>query len=209
LQVRWEVWDAVDEPYLARSRELTRGRVLLECQYGWFWYLGDRVLRQSIRADKPQVPRRLPPRVLMTSRYTLAEIERYTTPDLDLRQYLRPALSYIDYRSRYLAGPLRAAEWMERMEREKAAKARASAGGVAGGEGTGTSSQEIAGARWWVRVTSAGGEIGDIDIPRPPADFSRLAAPVRNTSFFQFVNFNYDCPNVLDDSNFDVLAGFT
>ena len=179
------MWDAVDEPYLARSREITRGRVLLECQYGWFWYLGDRVLRQSMRAEVPQVPGRLPPRVLMTSRYTPAEIERYTTPDLDLSQHLRPALSYIDYRRRYLAGSLRAAEWREKVEREKAAKARASAGGVAGGqgEGVGTLTEETEAARWWVHITSAGGEAGVIDIPRPPADFPPLLAPVRNVPF--------------------------
>ena len=121
----------------------------------------------------------------MTSRYTLAEIERFTTPDLDLSQHLRPALSYRDYWRRYLACSLRSVEWRDKVEREKAAKARASAGGVAGdrAEGVGTSTQETVAARWWVHVTSAGGEAGDIDIPRPPADFPRLSTPVRNTSF--------------------------
>ena len=188
------MWDAVTEPYLTRSREITRGRVLLECQYGWFWYLGDRVVRQSIQAEGPQVPGRLPPRVLATSRYTPAEIERYTTPDLDLSQHLRPALSYTEYRRKYLAGPLRAAEWLEKIEREKAAKARASAGGVAGGEGEGadTSTQETVAARWWVQVTTAGGETGHIDIPRPPADFPPLSAPVKTISLINFACFHYD-----------------
>jgi hypothetical protein len=182
VQVRWNIWDAINEPYLDSSRKLTRGRVLLECQYGWFWYLGDRVVRQSIRAGGPQVPGRLPPRVLMTSRYTLAEIERFTTPDLDLSQHLRPALSYGDYFRRYLAGSLRSEEWREKVELEKAAKAQSSAGGVARGEEAGTS-------KWWVHVTSAGGEAGDIDIPRPPADFPRLSAPVRNISIIQICKF--------------------
>ena len=118
----------------------------------------------------------------MTSRYTLAEIERFTTPDLNLSQYLRPALSYRDYFRKYLAGSLESEEWRDKVEEEKAAKARASAGGVARGVDAGTS-------KWWVHVTSAGGEAGDIDIPRPPADFPRLSAPVRNTLLIQICMF--------------------
>lgn len=36
--VHWDLWDGLDEPYLAQSREVTRGRVLLESPYGWQWY---------------------------------------------------------------------------------------------------------------------------------------------------------------------------
>lgn len=63
-----------DEDYLASSREITAGRILLESPYGWQWYLGDRVTRQSMRSAFPQVPGPLPPRVLRTSSYTLEEI---------------------------------------------------------------------------------------------------------------------------------------
>ncbi len=81
-----------------------------------------------------------------------------------------------------MAGSLRAEEWRDKVERVKARKARASAGGVAGGEveDVGTSTQETVAARWWVHVTFAGGEAGDIAIPRPPADFLPLSAPGRN-----------------------------
>jgi hypothetical protein len=127
----------------------------------------------------------------MTSHYTPAEIERFTTPDLDLSQHLRPALSYAEYQKRYLAGPLRAAEWREAMETEKTERARASAGGVAGGgdKDAGPSTLETVAAQWWVRVTTAGGETGDIDIPRPPTGFPPLRAPVRILSFINFACF--------------------
>ncbi|KAH7858103.1 hypothetical protein Vadar_020029 [Vaccinium darrowii] len=42
-RVRWNVWHRMRRDYLVRSRELTQSRVLLECPYGWRWYLGDRV----------------------------------------------------------------------------------------------------------------------------------------------------------------------
>ena len=152
-QVRWNIWDAIDEPYLAPSRRLTRGRVLLECQYGWFWYLGDRVVRQPIRAGGPQVPGHPPPRVLMTSRYTLAEIERFTTPDLDLSQHLRPALSYSDYFKKYLASSLESEEWRDKVEEEKAAKARAS---WRGSQRCGCWHLQVVGARYFCRRRSRG-----------------------------------------------------
>ncbi|KAI8573239.1 hypothetical protein RHMOL_Rhmol01G0263100 [Rhododendron molle] len=49
-QVNWNPWRmAGAEPeYLAESRVITASRVLLESAFGWQWYLGDRVSRQSL-----------------------------------------------------------------------------------------------------------------------------------------------------------------
>ena len=120
---------------------------MLECAYGWQWYLGDRVLRQSIRAPAQAVPGPLPPLVLRTESYTLAEIERYTILDTALDQYLRPTEDYDEYRRRYLAGPLDVAGFRERARAAREAAAleaaealaaeqaeRARAEGQAGGD---------------------------------------------------------------------------
>ncbi|KAI8572090.1 hypothetical protein RHMOL_Rhmol01G0171700 [Rhododendron molle] len=83
-QVYWRIWDWFEIPYIARSREVTRGRVLLESPYDWQWYLGDRMSCQSLRLDAFSVTGPLPPLVQRTSQYTLKEIERFTQPDPQL-----------------------------------------------------------------------------------------------------------------------------
>lgn len=57
-QVEWNPWGgAMPEPeYVARSRVVTTSRVLLELAFGWQWYLGDRVTRQSLGLLEFQVP---------------------------------------------------------------------------------------------------------------------------------------------------------
>ena len=98
--------------YLVRSRELTRSRVQLECPYGWRWYLGDRVSRQSLGIDHFRVPSPLPPLVQRTEEYTRAEIERYTVPtevvfglSMDYEGYLSTHLAYdLDMENRLRAG---------------------------------------------------------------------------------------------------------
>ncbi|KAI8571786.1 hypothetical protein RHMOL_Rhmol01G0146000 [Rhododendron molle] len=49
--VHWDRWAKLEVELLARSREATQSRVLLECPLGWQWYLGDRVTRSfSVRS---------------------------------------------------------------------------------------------------------------------------------------------------------------
>ncbi|KAH7864252.1 hypothetical protein Vadar_027471 [Vaccinium darrowii] len=111
-RVRWNVWHRMRRDYLVRSRELTRSRVLLECPYGWRWYLGDRVSRQSLGIDHFRVPSPLPPLVQRTEEYTRAEIERYTVPtevvfglSIDYEGYLSTHLAYdLDMENRLRAG---------------------------------------------------------------------------------------------------------
>ncbi|XP_058225789.1 uncharacterized protein LOC131334672 isoform X2 [Rhododendron vialii] len=107
-QIEWNPWGgAVPEPeYVARSRVVTASRVLLESAFGWQWYLGDRVTRQSLGLSEFQVPGPLPPHASHTDSYTLAELQRFTTPATDLAAFLRPECDYAVYRRQYLAGPL-------------------------------------------------------------------------------------------------------
>ncbi|XP_058193894.1 uncharacterized protein LOC131310732 [Rhododendron vialii] len=114
-QVEWDPW-RVAEPkpeYLARSRVVTASRVLLESAFGWQWYLGDRVTRQSLGYAGFQVPGPLPPRASHTGEYTLAELEIFTQPDTDLTRYLCPGMDYAVYQRERLAGPLRVQEFRE------------------------------------------------------------------------------------------------
>ncbi|XP_058192286.1 uncharacterized protein LOC131309706 [Rhododendron vialii] len=106
-QVDWNPWSGAEpEPaYLAESRVVTASRVLLESAFGWRWYLGDRVTRQSLGALDFQVPGPLPPHASHTDKYTLAELRRFTVPT-GLAAFLRPERDYAVYRRQHLARPL-------------------------------------------------------------------------------------------------------
>ncbi len=93
--MRWDAWGGLDAPYLVQSRVTTRGRVLLESPYGWQWYLGERVVRQSLGLDHFRVPGPLPPLVQRTQEYTLAEVEAFTVLDTEL--VFSPSGDYDDY----------------------------------------------------------------------------------------------------------------
>ncbi|XP_058216804.1 uncharacterized protein LOC131327676 [Rhododendron vialii] len=114
-QVEWDPWRVAEpEPeYLARSRVVTASRVMLESAFGWQWYLGDRVTRQSLGHARFQVPGPLPPRASHTGEYTLAELEIFTRLDTDLTCYLRLGMDYAIYQRERLAGPLRVREFRE------------------------------------------------------------------------------------------------
>ncbi|XP_058180121.1 protein MAINTENANCE OF MERISTEMS-like [Rhododendron vialii] len=84
-RVHWCIWDRFEIPYVAQSREVTRGMVLLESPYGSEWYLGDRVSRESLRLDTLLVLGPLLPLVLTMSEYMLEEVERFTQPDSQLK----------------------------------------------------------------------------------------------------------------------------
>ncbi|KAI8529957.1 hypothetical protein RHMOL_Rhmol11G0016400 [Rhododendron molle] len=105
-QINWDPWRvAGPEPeYLARSRAVTASRVLLESAFGWQWYLGDRVTRQSLGYTEFQVLGPLPPRASHISTYTRAALERFTWPDIELTRHLRPELDYAAYQRDRLAG---------------------------------------------------------------------------------------------------------
>ena len=101
LQVRWNPWGRADLSYLARSREVTRGRILLESPFGWRWYLGERVSRQSLELPEFRVPGPLPPRVQRTQEYTVGELETFTVLDTEL--VFDPSADYPDYVRDFLA----------------------------------------------------------------------------------------------------------
>ncbi|KAI8572179.1 hypothetical protein RHMOL_Rhmol01G0178200 [Rhododendron molle] len=108
LQIVWDPWrtSGPEPEYLARSRAVTASRVFLVSAFGWQWYLGDRVTRQSLGYLEFQVLGPLPPRASHTSDYTLAELERFTRPDTELTRHLRPGMDYAAYQRDHLARPL-------------------------------------------------------------------------------------------------------
>ncbi|KAI8572472.1 hypothetical protein RHMOL_Rhmol01G0201600 [Rhododendron molle] len=114
---------------MARSRAITANGVLLEPGFGWQWYLGDRVTRQSLGYLEFQVPGPLPPRASHTSDYTLAELERFTRPDTELTRHLRFGMDYAANQRDHLARPLgvRARREVQEQAREAGAERRAAA----------------------------------------------------------------------------------
>ncbi|KAI8571326.1 hypothetical protein RHMOL_Rhmol01G0111100 [Rhododendron molle] len=127
-QIVWNPWrmNGPKPEYLARSRAVTASRVLLESAFGWQWYLGDRVIHQSLGYLEFQVPGPLPPRASHTGDYTLAELERFTRPDTELTHHLCPEMDYAAYRRDCLARPLgvRARRKVQEQAREAAAQRR-------------------------------------------------------------------------------------
>ncbi|KAI8538462.1 hypothetical protein RHMOL_Rhmol09G0105900 [Rhododendron molle] len=103
-QIEWNPWriEGPEPEYLARSRVVTASRELLESAFGWQWYLGVRVTRQSLGYLEFQVPRPLPPRASHTGDYTLAELERFMRPETELTCYLRPEHDYTAYQQDHL-----------------------------------------------------------------------------------------------------------
>jgi hypothetical protein len=127
FQVAWDPWrgEGPEPEYLERSRAVTASRVLLESAFGWQWYLGDRVTRQSLGSSEFLVPGPLPPRASHTARYTLGQLRRFTVPE-GVAPLLRVRRDYAVYRRQYLAGPVgvmehmavRAEAWAAEAERQ-------------------------------------------------------------------------------------------
>ncbi|KAI8547556.1 hypothetical protein RHMOL_Rhmol07G0205400 [Rhododendron molle] len=137
-EVEWNPWrtSGPEPEYLAQSRAVTASRVLLESAFGWQWYLGDRVVRQSLGYPEFQVPGPLPPRASHTGDYMLAELERYTRLDTALTPHLRPTMDYAAYQRDRLARPLgvRARRELQEQARQAGAERRAAAEVRRGGE---------------------------------------------------------------------------
>ncbi|KAF7134587.1 hypothetical protein RHSIM_Rhsim08G0143300 [Rhododendron simsii] len=140
--VLWKLWTGLQADFLVQSREVTRNRILLESPFGWQWYLGERVTRQSLGLAEFRVPVGVPLLMLRTGDYTREEIERHTRPVEDLTAYLSPSLDYAGYRERYLAYRLRMVERLSGAmevggnESEAATGASGSRGSRRGGAGS-------------------------------------------------------------------------
>ena len=151
---------------------VTGSRVLLESAFGWQWYLGDRVTRQSLGFLEFQVPGPLPARASHTGEYTRAELERLTRPDTDLVRFLRPERDYTAYQRDFLAGPLGVRALREVWSQASgAAEERRAAGDIKrGGEGRvrrGLSRPVRGGPpemTWKVAVIDAQGNPGEIHL---------------------------------------------
>jgi hypothetical protein len=143
---------------------MSQGRVLLECPYGWRWYLGDRVIRQSLGAGFFRVPGPLPPRVLRTQEYTLAEIEAYTVLDTEL--VFGPSEDYAGYVASTLASDL----GMERRLAPSTASERRA--------------PVLPELRREIEVVLPGGRMGIVDVPAVNSSVSLAATTVRFNCIF-------------------------
>lgn len=158
--------------------------MLLESPFGWRWYLGDRVTRQSLGLPQPMTPGLLPPRALHTHLYTRAEVERYTQPMMELDCVLRPHISYTEYRAQFLAGVLGVAEHAQRRE-EAALAARGRREGAASaapktkkGKGKEPKDVDLPELSWTVSCTTQHGDDATLYLTPAHLDLSHITAPV-------------------------------
>lgn len=159
---------------------MTRGRVLLESSYCWQWYLGDRVLRQSLGLDAFLVPGPLPSLVLTTSEYTLEEVERFTQPDPQLEPLFQAGADYAEYRSQHLMrGFGICVAWEATQQARGNRGGRGRRGGKKGdggreggdhGDGTGQSGGRLPTLSWMVDVMTAQGVPGLVEVSRPTVE---------------------------------------
>lgn len=59
--VNWNPWSAVKLPEeLQYCQILLKRRVLFECAFGRYWYLGERVFSQTVHRYSPRIPKHPP-----------------------------------------------------------------------------------------------------------------------------------------------------
>lgn len=101
MQVKWDVWAGIDEsatPDLLRSREATRKRILLEGPFCRQWYLGERVVRQSLGYKSFRVPKPIPHSMLSTNTLTVEDLGKWTQGE-DATVFLEETGDYSEYRA--------------------------------------------------------------------------------------------------------------
>lgn len=106
-QVKWDVWAGIDERAFAdllRSREVASKRILLEGPYCRQWYLGERVVRQSLGYGAFRVPKPIPQ---LSSRKLTKDVLIEWLEGQDAAAFLEEeGMDYREYRTQRLMGPL-------------------------------------------------------------------------------------------------------
>lgn len=98
-QVNWNVWAGVDpiaHADLLRSRQATGRRILLEGPFCRQWYLGERVVRQSLGYDAFKVPKPIPSSMLNTRSLTVKDVAQWTEGE-DATACLEESGDYEEY----------------------------------------------------------------------------------------------------------------
>ncbi|KAF7123143.1 hypothetical protein RHSIM_Rhsim12G0012800 [Rhododendron simsii] len=98
-QVNWDVWAGVDPVVhadLLRSRQATGRRILLEGPFCRQWYLGERVVRQSLGYDVFRVPKSIPFSMLNMRILTVEDLEKWTEGE-DAATFLEESGDYEEY----------------------------------------------------------------------------------------------------------------
>ncbi|KAI8568137.1 hypothetical protein RHMOL_Rhmol02G0174100 [Rhododendron molle] len=144
-QVHWDLWDGLDEPYLARSRE-------------------------SLRLPAFRVPAAPPAYFPWPWGYTVAELERFTVLETDLSPYLCPTEDYAAWRERNLVGPLRLAEFQQvKFSATTVKRMEKGQGGATKRVRGGRSNTKVVGG-----LLELSWEIEVIDLPQPEEPFEPI-----------------------------------
>ncbi|KAF7124294.1 hypothetical protein RHSIM_Rhsim12G0012700 [Rhododendron simsii] len=107
-KVNWDVWaglDPVAHANLLRSRQASSRRILLEGPFCRQWYLGERVVRQSLGYDFFKVPKPIPLSMLRTWSLTIEDVGHWTEGE-DAAIFLEEFGDYEEYRAQRLMSVL-------------------------------------------------------------------------------------------------------
>ncbi|KAF7142899.1 hypothetical protein RHSIM_Rhsim05G0049200 [Rhododendron simsii] len=97
--VNWDVWTGVDPMVhadLLRSGQANGRRILLEGPFCRQWYLGERVVRQSLGYDVFRVPKPIPSSMLNTRSLTVEDVARWTKGE-DAATFLEESGDYEEH----------------------------------------------------------------------------------------------------------------
>ncbi|XP_058213858.1 protein MAIN-LIKE 2-like [Rhododendron vialii] len=97
--VIWDVWAGVDPVVhadLLRSGQANGRRILLEGPFCRQWYLGERVVRQSLGYDVFRVPKPIPTSMLNTRSLTVEDVARWTKGE-DAATFLEESGDYEEH----------------------------------------------------------------------------------------------------------------
>ncbi|KAF7123296.1 hypothetical protein RHSIM_Rhsim12G0011600 [Rhododendron simsii] len=180
-QVNWDLWAMIDPMVhadLLRSRQATGQRILLEGPFCRQWYLGERVVRQSLGYNVFRVPKPIPLSMLNAKHLTMEDVEKWTKGE-DAATFLEEGGDYEEYRVKRLM-PIFGAHPTSQTPRARAVPT------ATGGEGAevigGASLEELPQLPEQVIYYSSRGHRRSVDIPSPENVELALAPSVQQVS---------------------------
>ncbi|KAF7123811.1 hypothetical protein RHSIM_Rhsim12G0011200 [Rhododendron simsii] len=180
-QVNWDLWAMIDPMVhadLLRSRQATGQRILLEGPFCRQWYLGERVVRQSLGYNVFRVPKPIPFSMLNAKHLTMEDVERWTKGE-DAATFLEEGGDYEEYRVKRLM-PIFGAHPTSQTPRTRSVPT------ATGGEGAevigGASLEELPQLPEQVIYYSSRGHRRSVDIPSPENVELALAPSVQQVS---------------------------
>ncbi|KAF7124804.1 hypothetical protein RHSIM_Rhsim12G0012200 [Rhododendron simsii] len=179
-EVNWDLWAMIDPVVhadLLRSRQATGQRILLEGPFCRQWYLGERVVRQSLGYNVFRVPKPIPFSMLNAKHLTMEDVEKWTKGE-DAATFLEGG-DYEEYRVKRLM-PIFSAHPPSQRPQARAVPT------ATGGEGAevlgGASLEEVPQLPEQVIYCSCRGQLRSVDIPSPENVELALAPSVQQVS---------------------------